>query len=107
MVFAFGADIKTAGTASLIISLPTVGVGLIRFAQRGAFSDRSAWLQTVGPMSAGSILGAVIGAMLVGIVPASVLKIGLGLILNWSAWHTFAKRLSDTPISRGELGARG
>lgn len=32
----------------------------------------------------GSIIGAVIGGMLVGIVPGNYLKIGLGIILNWS-----------------------
>lgn len=31
LVFAFGADIKTAGTASLLVSVPTVIVGLIRY----------------------------------------------------------------------------
>jgi uncharacterized membrane protein YfcA len=41
LVFAFGADIKTAGTASLLVSLPTVFVGLVKYASRGAFSDRS------------------------------------------------------------------
>jgi Sulfite exporter TauE/SafE len=30
LVFAFGAGIKTAGTASLLISLPTVAVGVLR-----------------------------------------------------------------------------
>jgi hypothetical protein len=34
----FGADIKTASTASLFISLPTVLVGLVRYANRGAFT---------------------------------------------------------------------
>ena len=39
MVFAFGADIKTAGTASLLISLPTVAVGVLRYAG-GGLRDR-------------------------------------------------------------------
>jgi len=42
LVFGFGADIKTAGTASLLISLPTVAVGLVRYANRGAFAEREA-----------------------------------------------------------------
>jgi len=33
LVFAYGADIKTAGTASLLISLPTVAVGITRYAR--------------------------------------------------------------------------
>lgn len=89
LVFAFGADIKTAGTASLLVSLPTVIVGIIRYASRGAFADRRALADTVAPMSLGSIIGAIVGGMLVGLIPASILKIVLGLILNISAFRTF------------------
>jgi uncharacterized membrane protein YfcA len=35
LVFGFGADIKSAGTASLLVSLPTVAVGVGRYARRG------------------------------------------------------------------------
>ena len=42
LVFAYGADIKTAGTASLLISLPTVAVGIARYARRGAYDRASA-----------------------------------------------------------------
>ena len=88
LVFAYGADIKTAGTASLLISLPTVAVGIARYARRGAY-DRSALAETVAPMGLGSVIGAVIGGLLVGAVPAAVLKEGLGVILLVSAWRTF------------------
>jgi uncharacterized protein len=89
LVFAFGADIKTAGTGSLFVSLPTVLVGMLRYASRGAYADRQALTQTVAPMSVGSLIGAVAGGMLVGIVPASLLKLGLGVILNVSAVRIF------------------
>jgi uncharacterized membrane protein YfcA len=88
-VFAFGADIKTAGTASLFISLPTVLVGLVRYTGRGAFNERRDLAETVAPMSVGSVIGAIIGGSLVGIVPAAVLKIGLGVILIVSALRIF------------------
>ncbi len=91
LVFAFGADIKTAGTASLIISLPTVGVGVARYAMRGAFNERRALIETILPMSVGSIIGAIIGGLLVGIIPAPVLKVVLGLILNISAFRIFSR----------------
>jgi uncharacterized protein len=87
LVFAYGADIKTAGTASLLISLPTVAVGIARYARRGAYA-REALAQTVAPMGLGSVLGAVIGGLLVGSVPAGLLKLGLGIILIVSAWGT-------------------
>lgn len=89
LVFAFGADIKTAGTASLLVSLPTVFVGLVKYASRGAFSDRSSLKNTVVPMGVGSVIGAFSGGLLVGLIPASVLKFMLGIILNISAFRVF------------------
>jgi uncharacterized membrane protein YfcA len=92
LVFAFGAEIKTAGTGSLLVSLPTVIVGVLRYASREAFTDRQALTETVAPMSVGSIIGAVAGGMLVGVIPASQLKIGLGIILNVSAVRIFYRK---------------
>lgn len=89
MVFAFGADIKTAGTASLLISLPTVFVGVVRYASRGAFTDRRDLRETVAPMGVGSIIGAIVGGLLVGFFPSPLLKIGLGIILMVSAIRIF------------------
>lgn len=94
LVFAFGADIKTAGTASLLVSLPTVLVGVVKYASRGAFANRAALRNTVAPMGVGSVIGAVIGGMLVGVIPASVLKVTLGVILNVSAFRVFHKAKS-------------
>jgi uncharacterized membrane protein YfcA len=82
LIFAYGDDIKTAWTASLLISLSTVAVGIVRYARRGAHSH-AAIAQTVVPM---------------GIVPSSVLKLGLGLILIVSVWSTF--RHSQQPDVR-------
>jgi uncharacterized membrane protein YfcA len=89
LVFAFGAGIKTAGTASLLISLPTVAVGVLRHRRLGSFADRADLTQTVAPMGAGSVMGAVVGGFLVGVVPASVLKLVLGVILIGSAVRIF------------------
>lgn len=89
LVFAFGTDIKTAGTASLLISLPTVAVGLIRYASRGTFPEREALSGTVFPMGLGSILGAILGGFFVGLISGSMLKQGLGFILIASALRIF------------------
>jgi len=89
LVFAFGVGIKTAGTASLLISLPTVAVGVLRHRRLGSFTDRSALTQTVAPMGAGSVIGAVAGGFLVGVVAASLLKFVLGVILIVSAMRIF------------------
>jgi len=94
LIFAFGADIKTAGTASLLVSLPTVFVGLVKYVSRGAFSDRSSLKNTVVPMGVGSVVGAFSGGLLVGLIPASVLKFMLGIILNISALRVFHKKHS-------------
>ena len=92
LVFAFGVDIKTAGTASLLVSLPTVFVGLVKYASRGSFSDRFSLKNTVVPMGVGSIIGAFSGGLLVGLIPASTLKFMLGIILNISAFRVFHKK---------------
>lgn len=89
LIFAYGVDVKTAGTASLLISLPTIITGLLRYQRQGAFTDRQALQDTVAPMGAGSVIGAILGGLLVGIVPAAWLKVGLGIILIYSAYRTF------------------
>jgi uncharacterized membrane protein YfcA len=89
LVFAFGAGIKTAGTASLLISLPTVAVGVLRHRRLGSFTDRADLTQTVAPMGLGSVVGAVVGGLFVGVVPAAVLKLVLGVILIVSAVRIF------------------
>jgi uncharacterized membrane protein YfcA len=89
LVFAFGAGIKTAGTASLLVSLPTVTVGVIRYARQGAFGDRDDLSVVVAPMGASSLVGAVLGGILAGVAPTAVLKFGLGIILVVSALRIF------------------
>lgn len=89
LIFAFGADIKTAGTGSLLISIPTVIVGIVRYATVGAYRSRRDWTETIAPMSAGSVVGAIIGGALVGLVPVPLLKLALGVILNVSAFRMF------------------
>jgi uncharacterized protein len=89
LLFAFGADIKTAGTASLLISLPTVAVGVTRHARLKAFDERLDLTQTVAPMGIGSVIGAVVGGLLVGFVPGAALKLVLGVVLIISAVRIF------------------
>lgn len=91
LIFAFGVEVKTAGTASLLVSLPTVLAGAIRYAGQGAFANRQSLGDTVAPMGAGSVIGAVVGGLLAGIAPAAWLKFGLGLILIISAWRIFRR----------------
>lgn len=88
LIFAYAVDVKVAGTASLLISLPTVLMGVFRYGRQGAF-DRQPLLETVAPMGAGSVLGAIVGGLLVGVVSSTALKFGLGIILMISAARIF------------------
>ncbi len=89
LLFVFGADIVAAGTASLLISLPTVAVGVARHTRRAAFADRVDRRRMIAPMGAGSVLGAIIGGLLVGLAPQDAIKLVLGVILIASALRVF------------------
>ncbi|KPQ08730.1 MAG: putative permease [Saliniramus fredricksonii] len=67
-----------------------IGIGLTRHFGTGAvLREGPVWRATILPLGLGSVLGAVIGALTVAYVPAQALKIGLGIILIWSAWGVF------------------
>lgn len=97
LVFGFGMDIKLAGTASLLVSLPTVLVGIVRYSRRGAYRSRTDLTETVAPMAVGSVIGALIGGLLVAYAPVALLKFGLGLILLVSAIRIFGNRRMGLP----------
>ena len=91
LLLIFGLNVKLAGTGSALISLPTVAVGLLRWRARGALRDRADLTEVVTPMALGSVLGALLGGMLLAYAPTTALKFGLGVILLVSA----AKSLRD------------
>jgi uncharacterized protein len=81
MMFVFGADIKTAGTASIVISICVVTSGLWRYWRLGAIETRQGPKRIISAMSAGSLIGTALGAMAVGFAPAAAIKAILGLVL--------------------------
>lgn len=91
LVLVFGADIVTAGTLSAMIGVPTVGVGIWRYARRSAY-DAGDVRELVVPMGVGSVAGALLGGYLLPFVPASALKLILGVILIVSAARIFHHR---------------
>jgi uncharacterized membrane protein YfcA len=97
-VFAFGAAVKVAGTASLVVTIPTVAVGLARYARTGAF-HRADFDETIVPMGTGSAIGAVVGALLAGAAPTVFIKVLLGLILIASGLKTFLRPARRAPQS--------
>jgi uncharacterized protein len=99
LAIVFAAEIKIAGSLSLIISLPVVMVGLGRYIAAGALGDRAKIIAILLPMAAGSIIGAAIGGLAVGLVPAHAIKALLGVVLIWSAWKCFRHVGNATPVS--------
>ncbi len=91
LVYVFGVDIKLAGSASLIISVPTLLVGIGRFMRLQAYAARGDVTLLIAPMAIGSVIGAGIGAALADIAPDKVLKAVLGVILIASALKVFGR----------------
>ncbi|WP_234308042.1 sulfite exporter TauE/SafE family protein [Streptomyces sp. NBRC 110035] len=85
IVLLFGLDIKTAGSLSLLVSLPTILVAFARCSRDGSFAVLGANLRFTLFMAAGSIAGAVLGGLLLGVFSDAVLIPALALILLVSA----------------------
>ncbi|TZG34097.1 sulfite exporter TauE/SafE family protein [Agrobacterium sp. B1(2019)] len=85
LILLFGADIKLAGSLSLAVSLPTMIVGFTRYSRDQSFTVIGKNRVFLAAMAVGSIIGAVVGGQLLGIVPNAVLLPALALILVISA----------------------
>lgn len=89
IVLLYGLDIKLAGSLSLTVSLPTMMVGFARYTRSDAFAVLRNEQSLFRWMVAGSILGAAIGGLLLGLLPTNLLMTLLGVILMVSAIKTF------------------
>ena len=89
LIFVFGADIHTAGSAVLFISIPTVCMGLFRYGRMGLLPGRSTLLLIGAPMGIESLVGAAAGGAFAGSTSAEALKLLLGLILVAAAFKAF------------------
>nr|WTB30972.1 sulfite exporter TauE/SafE family protein [Streptomyces sp. NBC_00830] len=85
IVLLFAVDIKTAGSLSLLVSLPTMLVAFARYSRDGSFAVLGANLRFTMVMAAGSIAGAVLGGLLLGVFSDLVLIPVLAVILLVSA----------------------
>ena len=85
IVLLFGQDIKTAGSLSLLVSLPTMLVAFARYSRDGSFAVLAANLRFTATMAAGSIVGAMLGGLMLGLFPDLVLAPLLAVILLASA----------------------
>ena len=70
----FGADIHTAGTAVLFVSIPTICVGLLRYRRIGLLPSRSTLIRVGLPMGVESLIGAAAGGAFAGSASAEVLE---------------------------------
>jgi uncharacterized membrane protein YfcA len=88
LVLIFGADIKTAGSASILISLGVVSIGLWRYWRADAIPTGRAAQRITTAMAAGSIIGATLGGLAVAYAPVAFLKVLLGCVLLAAAAKT-------------------
>jgi len=92
IVLLYGVDIKLAGTLSLAISFPTLLIGIYKYHKNRRLQEVYGFKEVLVFMAIGSIIGAFLGSLFVGIVPSSALEIGLGIILLLSAYKIFKKK---------------
>ncbi|WP_330296905.1 sulfite exporter TauE/SafE family protein [Streptomyces sp. NBC_00503] len=85
IVLLYGADIKLAGSLSLLVSLPTMLVAFARYSRDGSFAVLGANVRFAALMAGGSIAGALLGGLLLGVIPDLVLIPALAAILLISA----------------------
>jgi uncharacterized membrane protein YfcA len=101
LVLVFGADIRTAGTASVLISIPIVLAGVSRHFLGGKYRSRSMLGYLVVPMSLGSILGAFAGGYISTAVSQEALRLVLAMILLASSLKFWTTREELRPKSPG------
>ncbi len=92
LVLLYGIDVRIAGTVSLAISLPTLGVSLYRLGRMHRTTDPAAVRHLALWMACGSVIGALLGAALLGIVDSGLLSVLLAAVLLASAVRLFAHR---------------
>jgi uncharacterized membrane protein YfcA len=79
LIYIFSLDIVVAGTASLLVSIPTVASGFLKHQNMGHMNRKATIIAFV--MGVGSVMGAFLGASYAGVVEKEVLKVLLGAIL--------------------------
>lgn len=104
-ILLFSVDVKLAGSMSMLVGMPTIAVGMLRhFGPGSMLRAGDVWRSTILPLRAGSVVRAILGALALGLVPSQALKIGLGIILIWSAWGVFRHLPQGTPAAAPTRG---
>lgn len=92
LLIVFGADIKIAGSASILISLVIVSVALWRYYAIGALHFGRGAQRIASAMAIGSVIGAFIGGLAIAYAPAQLLKLVLGTVLVGAAAKMLTRR---------------
>ena len=90
IVLLFAVDIKIAGSLALAISLPTMLVAFARYSRDRTFEVLRANKGFVLAMAAGSIIGTILGGLVLGAVPEGVLiplMVALLLVSSVKVWR--------------------
>lgn len=85
LVLLYGVDIKLAGSLSLAVSLPTMLVGFARYSRDRSFTVLTQHKAFLNWIAIGSVLGTLVGALLLGLTSPVFLLPLLSLILLLSA----------------------
>lgn len=78
-ILLFGVDVKVAGSMRYWWGCRRCGL-LRHFAQGSVLRETEVWRGTTLPLGLGSIAGAILGALALGLVPSQALKVGLGVV---------------------------
>ncbi len=100
LILLFGCDVKLAGSLSLAVSLPTMLVGFARYSQDKSFAVLARNRGFLVAMGLGSVAGAFLGSLLLGIVRAEVLLPLLALLLAGSSVKIWQQGRSPAPAVR-------
>jgi uncharacterized protein len=100
LIFIFGADIRTPGSASILISLGIVLMGLWRYWRSNTIPQGRGIQRIIFAMSAGSIIGATLGGFAVAYAPVGFLKMFLGCVLIAAAVKTITSHREGPEISK-------
>lgn len=95
LILVFSISSKLAGSLSLVISAPTILLGLVRYHREGALVDLTPHISLVVLMALGSILGSYIGSLFLNQVSDQLLRWALALILFVSAVRILGERRAE------------
>jgi uncharacterized membrane protein YfcA len=98
-VLLFGIGIKTAGSLSLAVSLPTMLVAFARYSRDGSFMVLRRHGRLVGALAFGSVIGTALGGLLLGVVPEAALVPALAGLLVLSSVKVWRHATTPAPLT--------